>query len=83
MSSKGNSGMSLEDLKREALKLSFDEREELVHTLHKSLDEDEEEPDIERAIMDEVKRRYREIEEGRAVFLDGEQVLAELRAELD
>jgi putative addiction module component (TIGR02574 family) len=83
MSSKGNHGMSLEDLKREALKLSFDEREELVHTLYKSLDEEEEDPEIERAIMDEVKRRYREIEEGRAVFLDGEQVLAELRAEFD
>ena len=83
MSSKGNHGMSLEDLKREALKLSFDEREELVHTLYKSLDEEEDDPDIERAIMDEVKRRYHEIEEGRAVFLDGEQVLAELRAELD
>jgi putative addiction module component (TIGR02574 family) len=83
MSSKGNHGMSLEDLKREALKLSLDEREELVHTLYKSLDEEEDDPDIERATMDEVKRRYREIEEGRAVFLDGEQVLAELRAELD
>jgi len=83
MSSKGNHGMSLDDLKREALKLSFDEREELVHTLYKSLDEEEEDPEIERAIMDEVKRRYREIEEGRAVFLDGEQVLAELRAEFD
>jgi putative addiction module component (TIGR02574 family) len=83
MSSKGNTGMSLEDLKREALKLSFDEREELALTLHKSLDEEEEDPEIERAIMTEVRRRYREIEEGRAVFLDGEQVLAELRAELD
>jgi len=74
--------MSLDDLKREALKLSFDEREELVHTLHESLDE-EEDTDIERAIMDEVKRRYRKIEEGRAELLDGEEVLAELRAELD
>jgi putative addiction module component (TIGR02574 family) len=83
MSSKGNHGTSLEDLKREALKLSFDEREKLVYTLYKSLDEEEEDPDIEHAIMDEVKRRYREIEEGRAVFLDGEQVLAELRAEFD
>ena len=82
MASKGNSGMSLDDLKREALKLSFDEREELVHTLHESLDE-EEDTDIERAIMDEVKRRYRKIEEGRAELLDGEEVLAELRAELD
>jgi putative addiction module component (TIGR02574 family) len=82
MVSKGNSGMSLDDLKREALKLSFNEREELVHTLHESLDE-EEDTDIERAIMDEMKRRYRKIEEGRAELLDGEEVLAELRAELD
>ena len=83
MASKGNHGMSIEDLKREALKLSFDEREELALTLHKSLDEEEEDPEIERAIMDEVKRRYREYEEGKVELLDGEEVLAELRAELD
>jgi putative addiction module component (TIGR02574 family) len=82
MSSKGNHGMSLEDLKREALKLSFDEREELVLTLHKSLDEEEEDPEVERAIMAEVRRRYREIEEGKVELLDGEKVLAELLAEL-
>jgi putative addiction module component (TIGR02574 family) len=75
--------MSFEELKREALKLSFDEREELVHALHHSLDEEEEDPEYERAIMEEVMRRYREIEEGRAELLDGEQVFAELRAELD
>lgn len=83
MAPKGNHGMSIEDLKREALKLSFDEREELALTLHKSLDEEEEDPEIERAIMDEVKRRYREYEEGKVELLDGEEVLAELRAELD
>jgi putative addiction module component (TIGR02574 family) len=82
MTSKGNHGMSLEDLKREALKLSYDEREELALTLHKSLDEEEEDPEIERAIMAEVKRRYQEYEEGKAELLDGEEVLAELRAEL-
>jgi putative addiction module component (TIGR02574 family) len=81
MASKGNLGMSFEELKREALKLSLDDREELVHTLNKSLDQ-EEDPEIERAIMAEVKRRYQNIEEGRAEFLDGEEVLAELRAEL-
>jgi putative addiction module component (TIGR02574 family) len=73
--------MSLEDLKREALKLSFDEREELVLTLHKSLDEEEEDPEVERAIMAEVRRRYREIEEGKVELLDGETVFAELLAE--
>lgn len=75
--------MSFEELKREALKLSLDDREELVHTLNKSLDEEEEDPEIERAIMDEVKRRYDAIEEGRAELLDGDEVLAELLAELD
>lgn len=75
--------MSFDELKREALKLSFDEREELALTLHKSLDEEEEDPDIESAIMEEVKRRYREYEEGKVELLDGEEVLAELRAEFD
>lgn len=83
MSSKGNHGMSFEDLKREALKLSFDEREELALTLRQSLDEEEEDPEIERAIMAEVRRRYQEYEEGKVELLDGEEVLAELRAELD
>jgi putative addiction module component (TIGR02574 family) len=74
--------MSFEEFKREALKLPYDEREELVHALNHSLDEEEEDPEIERAIMEEVMRRYREIEEGRGELLDGEQVFAELRAEL-
>jgi putative addiction module component (TIGR02574 family) len=78
-----NNYMSFDELKREALKLSFDEREELALTLHKSLDEEEEDPEIESAIMEEVKRRYREYEEGKVELLDGEEVLAELRAELD
>ena len=83
MSSEGKNAMSFDDLKREALKLSLDDREELVHTLNKSLDEEEEDPEIERAIMDEVKRRYDAIEEGSAELLDGDEVLAELLAELD
>ncbi len=75
--------MSLEDLKREALKLSFDEREELVHSLYKSLDEEEEDPDIERAIMDEVKRRYEAIQDGRSKLIPMEEVFAELLVEHD
>jgi putative addiction module component (TIGR02574 family) len=74
--------MSFEELKREALKLSFDEREQLVHTLHQSLDEEEDDPEIERAILAEVKRRYEAIQAGTAELLDGERALAELRAEL-
>jgi putative addiction module component (TIGR02574 family) len=74
--------MSFEELKREALRLSFDQREELAHTLHQSLDEEEDDPEIERAILAEVKRRYEAIQAGTAELLDGEKVLAELRAEL-
>jgi putative addiction module component len=47
------------------------------------LGEEEEDPEIERAIMEEVKSRYDAIEEGRAELLDGDEVLAELLAELD
>lgn len=75
--------MSFEDLKLEALKLDFDDREDLVHALHQSLDEEDPEPEVERAILDEVKRRYQDIVAGRTELLSGEDVFAELRAELD
>lgn len=81
MSSEEKNAMSFDDLKREALKLSYDEREALAYTLNKSLDDEEEDPAIEQAIMVEVKRRYREIEEGKVELLDGEKVFAELFAE--
>jgi len=71
--------MSFEDFKREALKLPYDEREELFYVLCKSLDE---EKDIsESKLPAEVKRRYLAIKEGKAELLDGEEVFAELRAE--
>jgi putative addiction module component (TIGR02574 family) len=73
--------MSFEELKREALKLSFDEREELVHALYDSLDEEEDLSESKLPV--EVERRYLAIKEGKAELLDGEEVFAELRAELD
>ena len=45
--------------------------------------EEEEDAEIERALMEEVKRRYDAIEESGAEFLDGDEVLAELLAEFD
>ena len=75
--------MSFEELKREALKLSFDEREQLVHTLHQSLDEEEDDPEIERAIMAEVQRRYEAIQQGKSTLIPAEEVFAELLAEQD
>jgi hypothetical protein len=82
MSEKGNPGMSFEELKREALKLSYEDREILYYTLHQSL-EGEDDPERTRLWQEEIERRYARIEDGTAVLLDGEAVLAELRAELD
>lgn len=62
-----------------ARKLSADDRIELAYDLLESVDED---PEYERLVMEEIKRRCREIDEGGAQFLDGEEVLAKLQAEL-
>ena len=72
------------DLKREALKLSRD-RERFADSPMPDKDEDEEKDDarIERAILDEVMRLYQEVVEGKTELLSGEEVFAELRAELD
>ena len=84
MASQGNHGMSLEDLKREALKLSLHEREDLAYSLLHSLDEEEEDagPDHARLWKEEIERRYREYEQGTAQTFDADEVIAELRAEL-
>jgi putative addiction module component (TIGR02574 family) len=76
--------MKLEEVKLEALRLPSEEREELVHTLIRSLDEeDDSDPEVEAAIMKEVKRRYQAIKEGTAELIPAEEVFAELHAELD
>jgi putative addiction module component (TIGR02574 family) len=73
--------MSFEEFKREALKLSLEERGELFDALYDSLDE---EKDVSGSKLPaEVKRRYLAIKAGTAELLDGEEVFAELRAELD
>lgn len=84
MTSKENYDMSLEDLKREALKLSRDEREDLAYSLLRSLDEEEEDADSdhERLWKEEIERRYHEYEQGTAQTFDADEVIAELRAEL-
>jgi len=73
--------MSFEDFKRQALQLSFDEREELADALYESLEEDEDAS--ESALPAEVRRRYQAIKEGKTQMLSGEEVFAELLAELD
>lgn len=75
MSSKGNTDMSLEDFKREALKLSHDDREELARTLYESLEEDEED---QPGLPAEVRRRYQAYEEGKTKPMSLEELLAGL-----
>ena len=81
MSSKEKPGMSFEDFKREALKYSPEEREELRDTLSASLEE--EDAEAEHHILEEVRRHYRDAKEGRAKLIPGEEAFAELRAETD
>ena len=81
MSPKGNSGMSIDDLKREALKLPSHERVELAYDILKTTDEeDEPENGHERLWLEEIDRRCREIDEGTAELIPAEEVFAELRA---
>ena len=71
-----------DDLKREALKLSRN-REQFVDASHQLEDEESDSQKIETAILDEVMRRYRDIVDGKTTLLSGEEVFAELRAEID
>ncbi|HEX3554866.1 MAG TPA: addiction module protein [Thermoanaerobaculia bacterium] len=62
------------------LTLSFGERTDLAYYLLRTVEDD---PEYEREVMEEVMRRYREVEEGKAELLSGEEVFASLREELD
>jgi hypothetical protein len=71
-----------DDLKREALKLPRS-REQFADSPIADEDEEKDDARIERAILDEVMRLYREVVEGKTELLSGEEVFAELRAERD
>ena len=72
--------MSLRILYREVETLSSDQAIELADALLEGIEDD---PEIERLILEEVKRRYREIKEGKVQAIPAEVVFAELRAMLD
>jgi len=74
--------MKFEDLKSEALKLPIDNRAELLHALMLSLDEDEVHPDHERLWNEEIERRCRAIDEGRAQLTPADEVFARVEAAL-
>jgi putative addiction module component (TIGR02574 family) len=66
--------MFFEDLKREALKLSFHERRALADALYDSMDEEEDVP--ESALPTEVRQRYEAYKEGKTKPLSLEELLA-------
>jgi len=72
--------MSIRILYREVETLPSDQAIELADALLEGIEDD---PEIERLILEEVKRRYREYKEGKAEAIPGEVVFAELRAMLD
>ncbi len=65
----------------EALRLPQDERGELAARLLESLDDDTDDPaEVQRAWDAEIERRLREVQDGAAELIDGEEFLRELRA---
>ncbi|HEY4370361.1 MAG TPA: addiction module protein [Burkholderiales bacterium] len=68
---------SLEALEAEALKLSPEEREQLLETLVISLAAD---PEVERAWEELADRREAELDSGAVTAIPGEEAMAQLRA---
>lgn len=68
-----------EELYREALALSGEEREELVRLLMTEANNGFASPEIEKAWMDEIERRVKAIERGEMELIPGENVMRDLR----
>ncbi len=72
---------TLQDLYLEASELSENERAELAGLLLESL-ESEPEADVEAAWAEEIERRIREIDSGKAKTIPWERVRAQMHARL-
>jgi len=68
-----------EELYKEALTMSAEEREELVRLLTMQADSGWASPEIEQAWIEEIDRREKEIAEGKSQWVPGEEVMRELR----
>ena len=68
-----------EELYREALALSVEEREELMRLLLMQADNGWASPKIEQAWIEEADRRMKAVKEGREKLIPGEEVMRELR----
>jgi putative addiction module component (TIGR02574 family) len=70
--------MSIEELEAAALLLPEDEREELIARLQSSMPTEQE---VDEAWRAEVRRRIALINAGDVEWIDGDEVMAELRAD--
>ena len=75
---------TVESLLNAALTLPVEQRAELAEKLRRSLAEQElspaEQAEVDAAWSEEIRRRIREADEGKAELVPGEEVLAKLRA---
>lgn len=73
--------MKVKDIEEEALQLSSHERALLVEHLIGSLEPDED-PEAERAWIEEAERRYRDYKAGKVKTVSAEQVFKDARLKL-
>ncbi len=68
-----------EELYKEALTMSAEEREELLRLLTMQADSGWATPEIEQAWVEEIERREKEISAGENHWLPGDEVMRQLR----
>ena len=69
------------ELRRELLTLPAEERQQLADELYESLVDESLDPEWEQAWSDEIKRRVKDVADGRVELVDADDVHRELRAE--
>lgn len=78
--------VAIEEVLRDALALSDEDREKLLVALHQSLEPDDgdtlTQPEWDAAWAAEIDRRLKDLAEGRARTYTHQEVMAELRARL-
>ena len=73
---------SAKEIIEAALKLDPADREKIADALWDSLEHGDDEASVEKAWEDEIARRTKEIDEGRAEFVEWEDVKAEIAKRL-
>ncbi len=75
-------GVLIEDITETALSLPMADRAVLADRLVESLDEREDAEAVREAWITEIRRRVAEVKSGKAVLIDGEVGLAQVRASI-